>query len=157
MSVYRKMKATNLATGKLAGYLGVGTKLYCVLAEPVERAGDVTWATKESDLKNIGFPGTKAPTSPEDWARLGLAYLAVKNTAWDIAGEQLWLGRGSQEWAHWAHGTRYTRVQWNADNTVSNAPEGDLKLYVDMCPERNWWHFRWGSPSNPAVVRLDFV
>jgi len=61
--------------------------LYPVLEYP---AGEITWTFKESDVKGIGFQDdSKIPTSADDWARLGYGYLAIKNTVWDIHGEQL--------------------------------------------------------------------
>jgi len=87
--VYRKVKVTNLATGQFLGYLGRNPKGYAALEYG---AGEITWTFKESDVKRVGFgPGIEKPTSAEGWAREGWAYLAIKNTKWDIAGEQHWL------------------------------------------------------------------
>jgi len=128
--------------------------LYPVLAEP---AGEITWTFKEFDVRNIGFPGTKPPTSAEEWARHGWAYLAIKNTIWDIHGEQLWLlCNGLDDWTKWSWTSSYTLLQWNENNTITAMPEGDLMLYVDKCDYINCSYLRWGKATNPSVVRLHF-
>jgi len=155
--VYRKVKVTNLATGQFLGYLGRNPKGYAALEYG---AGEITWTFKESDVKRVGFgPGIEKPTSAEGWAREGWAYLAIKNTAWDIHGEQLWLlCDGLNAWARWSLTTSYTQLRWNENHTVTALPEGDLMLYVDKCDHTNppSPYLRWGKATNPSVVRLDF-
>lgn len=167
MSVYGKVKVTNLATGQFLGYLGrLGPPhgLYPQLAQSPsghpEPAGEITWTFKESDVKgHVGLPpGTERPTSAEGWARIGFAYLAIKNTTSDIVGEQLWLlCNGLNEWAKWSWTSHYTLLKWNENNTVTaEMPEGDLMLYVDKCDHTDYSYLRWGKATNPSVVRLDF-
>lgn len=97
------------------------------------------------------------PILAEEWARLGYAYLAIKNTKWDIHGVQLWLlCDGLDAWAVLSWTSSYTLVHWNENNTVSAMPRGNLMLYVDKCSHTNGWYLRWGKAANPSAVRLDF-
>src|SRR5262245_20758394 len=144
MSIYRKMKVTNLKTQQLIGYLGRGTKLYCEVVGR-ERAENITWAMKESDVKTVGLsPGIKRPESAEEWASLGWAYLAIEKPKrlWDVAGEQLWLL--DYGWCNWSWSSSYTLVQWNENHTVSAMPEGKNMLYVDQCPDHGGLWLRFG-------------
>jgi hypothetical protein len=173
MSVYRRMKVTNLRTGQVYGYLGRAgllrekpQKLYCVIESAPEYAGDIAWVVKESDLEGKvggiakpGFaPGTERPSTAEGWARMGYAYLATRNIQWDIAGEQQWLSGGDvlDYWAMWSWTSSYTRVRWLDDNSVTAEPDRELVLYADKCIDTDAWYLRWGKPTNPSVVRLDF-
>jgi hypothetical protein len=159
------MKVTNLRTGEVFGYLGRAgllrerpQKLYCVIESAPEYAGEITWTFKESDVKGIGFgSGAKIPTSAEDWAREGYGYLATRNIHWDIAGEQQWLSNDRlDDWAMWSWTSSYTRVRWLPDNTVASVAGEELVLYANKCDNTGAWYLRWGKPTNPSAVRLDF-
>jgi len=165
------MKVTNLKTGQVYGYLGRAgllrernQKLYCVIESAPEYAGDITWEMKESDLDGKGgiakpglAPGGKRPSTAEEWARMGYAYLATRNIKWDIAGEQQWLSNDRlDDWAMWSWTSSYTRVLWLPDNSVTAEPAEELVLYADKCSNTGAWYLRWGKATNPSVVRLDF-
>ena len=96
MSVYRRMKVTNLKTRQVYGYLGRAgllrernQKLYRAIESAPEYASDITWEMKGSDLDGKGgiakpgvAPGGKRPSTAEEWARMDYAYLATRNIKW---------------------------------------------------------------------------
>jgi hypothetical protein len=184
MSDFRKMKVTNLQTQQPMGYLGVGSKLYCQLVQEgsaEEIRFDVPnyeeelakgglpkllrmarwWARKQGLPQDQITPQTLTRDMVEQAAMgLGEVHLVVKKPGrlWDIAGQELWIGRGDHDWAYWSWTSSYVAVKWNQNHTLSLANEPDVVMIVDNCVEAGGPWLRWAKgANNPKVVRLDFV